>query len=163
MIRKRADKGDAEAITHLGDQYFYGRLGLAKDVPRAIELWTEAAQLGSLNAHFHLGMVYYNGDGDAEDKSRGIRHFQEAAMKGQTDSRHMLGFAEFQGGNYEVALQHWMISAKMGDQDSLNAIKKIFKEGHATQAQYAKALIGYSDAVEEMKSPQREEAKRRGF
>ncbi|EJK56840.1 hypothetical protein THAOC_23189, partial [Thalassiosira oceanica] len=33
-------------------------------------------------------------------------------------------------------------------------------EGQATKAQYAEALLGYRDAVEEMKSPQREEAKR---
>ena len=55
-----------------------------------------------------------------------------------------------------------MISAKMGYEMSLNSIKKRFKEGHATKAQYAEALLGYRDAVEEMKSPQREEAKRLG-
>ena len=36
---------------------------------------------------------------------------------------------------------------------------KRFKKGQATKAQYAEALLGYRDAVEEMKSPQREEAK----
>ena len=33
----------------------------------------------------------------------------------------------------------------------------------AIRAQYAEALKGYGDAVEEMKSPQREEAKRLGI
>ena len=56
-----------------------------------------------------------------------------------------------------------MISAKMGYEESLNGIKLMFKEGLATKAQYAEALVGYRDAVEEMKSPQREEAKRVGF
>ena len=55
MIQKRVDKGAAEAINFLGDQYVDGRLGLAKDVPRAIQLWTEAAELGSLDAHYRLG------------------------------------------------------------------------------------------------------------
>ena len=50
MIQKRADKGDADAIKFLGDQYFHSKLGLAKDVPRAIELWTGAAELGSVDA-----------------------------------------------------------------------------------------------------------------
>ncbi|EJK58553.1 hypothetical protein THAOC_21308, partial [Thalassiosira oceanica] len=49
MIQKRVSKGDADAINHLGQKYFYGELGLTKDVPRAIELWTEAAELGSLD------------------------------------------------------------------------------------------------------------------
>ena len=161
MVQKRVGKGDAGAITFLGDKYYNGELGLAKDVPRAIELWTEAAELGSIGPHYNLGHVYYTGEGVEEDKPRGIRHWQQSAMKGHAVSRHHLGVVEFNEGNYELAVQHLMISAKMGYERSLNGIKDIFKEGHATKAQYAEALLGYQDAVEEMKSPKREEAKRR--
>ena len=56
-------------------------------------------------------------------------------------------------------MQHWMISAKLGFEESLNGIKDMFTKGQATKAQYAEALVGYRDAVEEMMSPQREEAK----
>ncbi|EJK72633.1 hypothetical protein THAOC_05818 [Thalassiosira oceanica] len=163
IVQKRVNEGDAEAISFLGDKYFYGELGLAKDVPRAIELWTEAAELGSLEAHNELGHVYYTGDGVEEDKPRGIRHWQEVAMGGHAESRHNLGDVEHNNGNYELAVQHWMITAKMGDQGSLNGIKGMFKRGLAAKAQYAEALMGYRDAVEEMKSPQREEAKRLGL
>ena len=133
---------------------------MAKDVSRAIELWTEAAELGSVNAQFHLGYVYCQGEGVEEDESRGIHHWQQAAMKGHTLSRHNLGVIEFYGGNYELAVQHRMISSKMGYEKSLVCIKDMFMKGLATKAQYAEALRGYQDAVEEMKSPQREEAKR---
>ncbi|EJK54982.1 hypothetical protein THAOC_25341, partial [Thalassiosira oceanica] len=135
---------------------------LAKDVPRAIELWAEAAELGSLDAHFQLGHMYYTGNGVAEDKPRCIRHMQQAAVQGHVESRYILGAVEYRNGNYELAVQHWMISAKMGDEGSLNEIKEMFKKGHASKAQYAEALIGYRDAVEETRSPQREEAKRPG-
>jgi len=83
-------------------------------------------------------------------------------MEGHVLSRHALGVTEYQEGNHDLAMQHWMISAKMGHEKSLNCIKKMFKEGLATKAQYAEALLGYRDAMEEMKSPQREEAKRLG-
>ncbi|EJK53185.1 hypothetical protein THAOC_27433 [Thalassiosira oceanica] len=161
MIQKRVDKGDAEAINHLAGQYYLGTLGLMKDVPRAVELWTEAAELGSVDAHYQLGVTYYDGDGVQEDKPRGIRHWQEAAMKGDVSSRHFLGYDEFHNnGNCELAVQHWMMSAKMGYEDSLNSIMVTFMEGRATKAHYAQALREYGDAVEEMKSHQREEAKR---
>ena len=160
MIQKRVDKGDAVAIYHLGQKHYYGTLGLAKDVPRAIKLWTEAAELGSLAAHNDLGNMYYDGDGVEEDKPRGIRHWQQAAMKGDAPSRHNLGSVEDDNGNYELAVQHFLISAKMGNEGSLNNTKDLFKEGQATKAQYAEALLGYRDALEEMKSPQREDAKR---
>ncbi|EJK59104.1 hypothetical protein THAOC_20708 [Thalassiosira oceanica] len=136
------------------------RLRPEKNVPRAIELFTEAAELGSVDAHNGLGLIYFYGHGVEEDKPRAIRHLQQAAMKGHVPSRHMLGVADAMNGNYELALQHWMISAKMGYEKSLHGIKYMFKEGHTTKAQYAKALLGYRDAVEETKSPQREEAKR---
>ncbi|EJK43789.1 hypothetical protein THAOC_37733, partial [Thalassiosira oceanica] len=122
MIQKRVSKGDEAAINHLGDKYFHGMLGLAKNVPRAIELWTEAAELGSIDAHCRLGAMYYNGDVVQEDQPRSIRHWQQAAMKGDVESRHNLGVVEYNNGHYEVAVQHWMISAKMGDEKSLNAI-----------------------------------------
>ena len=159
MIQKRVDKGDADATNILGEQYYSGQNGLTKDVPRAIELWTEAAELGSLDAHSKLGSRYYNGESVEEDVPRGINHWQQAAMKGHVHSRHGLGVAEFNNKNYKLAVQHWMISAKMGFEESLNAIMRRFKEGHATKEQYAEALLGYRDAVEEMRSPQREEAK----
>ncbi|EJK64747.1 hypothetical protein THAOC_14488 [Thalassiosira oceanica] len=144
MVQKRVSKGDAEAIVHLGDKYYHGDLGLAKDVSRAIELWTEAAELGSVEAHNELGIVYYNGNGVEENKSSSIHHLQQAAMKGHVVSRHNLGVVEHDdNGNYELAVQHWMISAKMGYQKSLNCIKEIFKRGHATKAQYAEALLGF--------------------
>ncbi|EJK55031.1 hypothetical protein THAOC_25282, partial [Thalassiosira oceanica] len=123
------------------DGYYYGMLGLPKNVPRAIEQWTEAAELGSidahrqlgamyLDAHYSLGFVFYTGDGVEEDKPRGIHHWQQGAMKGHVESRYNLGVAEYNNGNYKLAVQHWMISAKMGYEKSLNAIKDRFKKGH---------------------------------
>ena len=53
-----------------------------------------------------------------------------------------------------------MISAKMGHEVSLRLIKKLFMTGRATKEQYAEALNGYQNAVEEMKSHDRNEAKR---
>ena len=61
-------------------------------------------------------------------------------MKGDALSRHNLGCVEYENGNHELAVQHWMISAKMGYETSLNATKEMFEDGHATKAQYAEAL-----------------------
>ena len=162
MIQKRVSKGDAAAFFHLAQKYFYGELGLAKDVPRAIELWSEAAELESVEAHYELGVIYCAEKGTREDKPRGVHHWQLAAMKGHVSSRHNLGFDELINGECELAVKHWMISAKMGHEKSLTGIKGMFMDGLATKAQYAEALRGYGDAVEEMKSHHREEAKRLG-
>ena len=163
MVQGRVEKGNTEAISHLAEVYYLGDLGLAKDNSRAIELWTEAAELGSVDAHHNLGETYYHGDCVEEDKPRGIHHWQQAAMKGHAQSRNNLGATEYGEGNYDLAVQHFLISTKMGFEKSLNNIKDLFMHGLATRAQYAEALRGYQTAVQDWKSPQREEAKRLGI
>ncbi|EJK74149.1 hypothetical protein THAOC_04191, partial [Thalassiosira oceanica] len=67
MIMTRVRKKDHEAIYFLGQQYFFGELGLQKDMRRAVELWTEAADLGSIQALFDLGNAYRQGYGVQQD------------------------------------------------------------------------------------------------
>ena len=156
MVQKRIDAGDAEALHFLGAQYFGGELGLEKNAQRAVELWAEAAELGSTSAHFKLGCVYFYGDGGIQkDECKGVGHWERAAMDGDAESRHRLGYAEGRKGNHKLALKHCLISAKMGHRPSLDMIKGMFMGGLATKEQYAQALKWYGDAVEEMKSHQR--------
>ena len=69
-----------------------------------VELWTKAVELGSLDAHHQLGLLYYTGDGVEEDGPRGILHWQQAKMKGHVTSRHNLGCVEYESENYELAI-----------------------------------------------------------
>ena len=50
-------------------------------------------------------------------------------MCGQVDARHNLGCMEYNAKNYDLALQHWMISAKMGHEGSLTNVKSSFQTG----------------------------------
>ena len=159
LVQARVDRKDPEGIRYLGDEYLRGGQGLRKDALRAVELWTEAAELGSDRACCALGRAYHCGDGVEQDEARGVRYFEKAAMLGNVDARHILGRLECQNGNWDRAVRHFLIAAKMGDKDSLEDIKRLFAEGDATKSQHAEALEGYQDALEEMKSPAREEAK----
>ena len=84
-------------------------------------------------------------------------------MQGESFSRYNLGLVERANRKYVRAVRHFMISAKMGDEQSLDKIKEMFTEGLATKVKYADALKGYQDAVEEMKSSQRDEAVTSGY
>ncbi|EJK64210.1 hypothetical protein THAOC_15078 [Thalassiosira oceanica] len=159
MVQTRVKKKDPEAIRYLGYQYMEGGLGLEKDATRAVELWTEAAELGSAGAYYSLGVAYGNGDGVEQDVARGVSFYEKAAMLGNSIARHNLGCYECERGRYVHAARHFLISAKMGVERSLANIKELFKAGFATKTQYAEALEGFRDASAEMKSPDREEAK----
>ena len=108
-------------------------------------------------ALFKLGMAYYDGDkGLSQDKAKGICFLESAAMQGCADSRSKLALNELEDGNDDRAVRHLIIAAKMGHKPSLDVIKGFFTDGVATRAQYYEALKGYQNAVEEMKSPDRD-------
>ncbi|EJK54765.1 hypothetical protein THAOC_25580, partial [Thalassiosira oceanica] len=132
---------------------------VSSSMSRAVELWTEAANLGSADAYCRLGVAYSYGNGVEQDVERGVSFYEKAAMLGNSTARHNLGYYECDRGRYDRGVRHLLISAKMGVEKSLENIKKLFKGGHATKSQYGEALKGYQDAIEEMKSPDREEAK----
>ena len=126
---------------------------------KAVELWKEAAELGSIKALYNLGISYYHGRGVGQNKAEAVEFFKKAAMQGHVESRHNIGFWEEEKGNHDRAVRHWLISAKMGDMTSVESIKYLFMGGLATKEQYTEALRGYQEAVEEMKSCDRDEAK----
>ena len=158
-IKKRVDNGDPVAIYYLGKQYEYGRYGLEKDMTRAAELYERAAELGLKEAHFNIGCLYDKGTYMEIDTAKAFRHYEAAAMCGHVLARHNLGCEEYKAGNYDLALQHWMISAALGCEESLKNVKFFFMKGLANKADYAAALRWYQNAVEEMSSPDRAEAK----
>lgn len=53
---------DIHAYNNLGYLLYRG-LGGAADVPRAIALWTDAAQAGEAESQWHLGQAYEDGKG----------------------------------------------------------------------------------------------------
>ena len=99
----------------------------------------------------------------ALDEAKGIHYWESAVVQGDAKSRQSLGAAEASKGNYDRAVRHLLIAAKMGLKESLDVIKDMFAMGHATKTQYLEGLKGYQDAVEETKSPQRDEAAKFGL
>ena len=60
------------AINVLGTKYYYGSNGLRKNVQRAVELWTEAAELRSVDALFNLGYAYDFAEWVQEDRTKAV-------------------------------------------------------------------------------------------
>ncbi|EJK53719.1 hypothetical protein THAOC_26782 [Thalassiosira oceanica] len=136
---------------------------MQKDLKKAVELWAEAVELGSIDALYNHGNAYRYGEGVEQDMAKAVEFYEKAAMQGHVRARHNLGYVEAKKGNHDRAVRHFLISAKMGYENSIKAIKEMFMAGVATKEQYAEALKGYQEAVEEMKSHDRDEAKRLGY
>ena len=103
-------------------------------------------------------MIVLGMTGVEKDTAKAIRHYEAAAMSGHVSARFKLGCEEYDAKNYDLALHHWIIAAKLGDKGVLDKVKKMFVDGLATKADYAGALRRCQSAVEEMRSPDRDEA-----
>lgn len=128
------------------------------DFHAAFQFSSRAAALGDADGHAALGGFYWEGEGVEKDMSKAICHFERAAIAGHPGARHNLGCIESDNGQIQRAVKHWIISAKQGQDSSLENVKQFFKDGLVSKEDFAAALRGHQAAMDATKSPQREKA-----
>jgi hypothetical protein len=153
---KRVKKNDPVAIFKMGNHCYHD-----EDYEGAFKYWTKATELGDVNAQFSLGQMYDRGEGVEKDEKKCIYHMEEAAIGGHFVARHNIGCAEAVKGKFERAKRHWIIAANLGWNDSLQALRMIYADGHASKEEYLGALRGYQAALDAAKSPERDEAEKK--
>jgi len=157
--RKRDNENDdAQATYNLGMYYSEGLHGYPQDYSKALEFWHRAAKFGHAASYNSIGTSYIYGEGVEVDKKKAGHYYELAAMGGSVTARLNLGNNEASAGNMDRAVKHYMIAARGGYANSLNNIKVLYSAGHATKENYTQALRAYQEYLDEIKSPQRNEA-----
>eukprot|EP00985_Skeletonema_marinoi_P008723 scaffold3982_cov102-Skeletonema_marinoi.AAC.5 len=141
---KRVEGNDPVAMRHIGTVHYN-----EGDNVRAIEYWTKAAELGDAMAHNSLSIAYFVGDGVEKDEKKGRYHLEEAAIAGHPGARYNLGWNEGMNQRYDRAVKHWIIAANLGCDNSIQMLKKYYKDG---------LVSAHQAAADATKSPQREAA-----
>jgi len=156
--KKRADLDDPIAIFNRGNYYYQGMNGFTRDHTKALELWHRAAELGYALAHCSIGYSYDYGDCGEVDKKKAKHYYELAAMMGGVTARRNLGNIEVAEDNIDRAIKHYTIAIRSGCTISLEEIKELYSNGHATKEDYTKALRLYQEYLGEIKSSQRDKA-----
>ena len=128
------------------------------DYEKAFEYYTTAAGLGDADANYNLSIMYSEGQGVERDLKKKIYHLEEAAIGGHPDARFNIGNHEFRNGRKNRAVKHWIIAAKLGEDDALHNVKLGFTCGFVSKEDYDAALRGHQAAVDATKSEQRDAA-----
>ena len=150
---KRIEVNDPQALCSMGfDRYDVG------DDKSAFEYLTKAAVLGEFHAHYKLSTLYRDGYGVEKDEKKRLYHLEQAAIGGHPIARFKLGCFEVKNNRMDRAAKHFIIAAKLGDDESLAAVKNLYRDGHVTKEDFAAALRGHQAAIDARKSPHREEA-----
>jgi len=153
-LMKRVEVNDAGAMYVLGSNYYHGDLGLQQDWARAMELWKQAAELGSSLAHYHLGNEYREGGDSKKERF----HYEAAAMAGHEDARSNLGTMEALSGNMGQAVKHWMIAASAGNYAAMHNLLIAFNQGLTSRATIDSILTAYNNSCAEMRGEARDAA-----
>ena len=154
-LMMRAKANDPDALRWMGR-----KCDGEGDYEGAFEYFTKAAALGDMGAHCNLSNSYQEGEGVERDLKKKIYHLEEAAIGGHAGARYNLGCIEGKSGRFERAVKHYIIAAKLGDDDALKEAKKGFEYGLVSKEDFEATLRGHQAAVDATKSKQREEAEK---
>ena len=116
-------------------------------------------------AHFLLCASYALGQGVEMNEKKKLYHMEKAAINGHVKARFNLGIHEWnlgvnegKEGSFDRAARHFIIAANFGCIKSLEKLKECYENGYASKDEYSIALRAYQNALDAMKSPQRDAA-----
>ncbi len=154
MRRKRAEENYPGALSDVAAQRLEDG-----DYKGAFEYWTKAVELGDVQAHFQLSVMYYNGNGlPGKDEKKRVYHLEQAAIAGHPDARINLGIGELENGQHGRAIKHFIIAANLGSDAALETLKDAYRQGMISREVFAVTLRAHQAAVDATKSPHREAA-----
>ena len=151
-MMKRVAANDAASISLLAGSYYHGRLGLQQDWTKALELYVRAADLGCCKAHNNLAKHYHDGG----DLKKAKFHVEAAAMAGNEEARYNLGYVEYNSGNKDRAVKHFMIATSAGCYRAMHVLRTCFEKGVVSKESIDSTLTAYNNSCVEMRSEARD-------
>ena len=150
---KRVAANDPVALSEFGVSLFHD-----ENYDGAFKYWTQAAELGDVEAHYNVSIAYQEGAGVENDEEKEVYHLEEAAIGGHPSARYKLARYECEKHRFDRTAKHLIIAANLGHDESIQMLKEFYKHGLVSKEDFAMALRGHQAAVDATKSPQREEA-----
>ncbi|UNM95806.1 sel1 repeat family protein [Ignatzschineria rhizosphaerae] len=134
-IQVGAEKGNAEDLFLLG--YYYYSEGedneKAEDFHKAKENFLKAEKLGSKDAIYLLGELYFYGEGVPQDYQKAAQYYEKAAALKQKDALFSLGALYMNGFGFDEdipkAMEYYRKAAELGDNTSINTLGYYYEMG----------------------------------
>ena len=121
-LLRRAEANDPIALASIGQSRYD-----EEDYENAFRYYTRAAEEGSEDARFRLGAMYCEGEFVEKNEDECIYHWANAAIWGHAGARYTLGMCEWVMERFDRAVKHWIISASLGDNESIKRLTKMLQ------------------------------------
>ena len=148
-LKRLEANDDKDAVAVLAQFYLYG-VGIAKDVETALELLNKAVSMGSPDAAWELGLLYYNNDvGVPVNKYKAVEIFEKGAQGGNADCCGALADCYMRGEgvsrNDAKAFEYAMIAAKAGNPTGMINVAICYDDGLGTNQDPSAACYWYKE------------------
>lgn len=90
-LKQKMREGNAEAAKYLGDLYFNGPNGDARDLKAAVPYWSRAVDGGEMSCLNNVIQAYLFGPDDVFNAQEGFRYCKISADQGDAKSQYNLG------------------------------------------------------------------------
>jgi len=108
-----------------------------------VELYTQAAELGSVQAEYLLGWAYYRGDGVEEDETKAAGWFVKSAEHGHMSGQYRAGFFSELGigmpKNYANAAKWYEQASQKGSLAAFTDLGMLYRFGSGVEQDHKKA------------------------
>ena len=155
---ERMERGDAMAYYSMGLAFQNGQCGKPKRPKKAFSLLLRSADLGCPEACVRVAAIYDLGHGGVEEDSALARKYYVLAAKGgNVVARHVLASIEMTTTlNLHRGIKHLKIAAEHGYKESLDKLVLMKEDGVIGKDECNETARAYYNAVNEMKSEERD-------
>lgn len=106
---------------------------LKKDFNKALGYWTPLAEAGNLDAQYHLGMMFLNGQGVNVDLTKAVKWFKASGAQGDPGAQFLIGEMNLKGmgliQDYKKAGSWFKKSAEQGYPDAQYRLGEWYADG----------------------------------
>ena len=134
----------------------YGE-GAIKDAVKAMNLYHDAAEMGSGYGNFVLGSAYAYGKHGVTVDLKKARQFAERAVKlNFLPARTTLAYLEAKKGRHARSIRHYRLGAEAGYKAHMDTLWGVCNKGGMSKEDLEDTLRKYHQACDDMKSEERE-------
>ena len=148
-MAKNSNINDAQVLNLLATMYFNGE-GTAKDIPRALKCYRQAAISGLVSAQGRLGIIYLNGEGTRKNRPLAMSWLRKAARRDDGTALRELARLHLEGKGTKqdpaMALTLCQRAAKQGDAIAQGLLGRMHLRGIGTDKDPQTALLWLNKA-----------------
>jgi len=131
---------------------FDNSLGVPYNVPVALTLYQQAAEMGHSTAQYNLACTYDRGEEVPRDVSKAIEWYEKAIAQGYKEAQFNLGFIyahdDHVERDYSRAAKLYTLAASQGDSDAEAFLGECYISGQGVEKDLEKGVALYRKAAE---------------